>query len=429
MGCFDVSELVSLMKILFISHLLPFPLRTGAALRNHGELKELSKNNEVDILSFSQKVLIPDDELLQQSIAATRKICRRLEVLSIPTDCSKWSWYGLLLLNLCSLTPYSVWRFYSRKMARLVQEQCKAENYDIVHIDTIALAQYHAYCGKAKLVLNHHNVESAILFRRAAAEKNFVRRAYVALQAWKLQRYERKLIPRFPLNVCVSELDALALERDVPGIRTFVVPNGTDTDYFSPDDSPAADEQAHSPSLIFVGGMTWFPNLEGMLWFCRDIFPSIVNSVPDVSLSIIGSCPNGEMRQLAADAGNIRLLGIIDDIRPYVQRATVFVVPLRVGGGTRLKILDAMASGKAIVSTSIGAEGLNVRSGEDIVIADDARGFADAVVDLICDKVRRLDLQRTARKRVDELYSWRVIGPQQDLAYRGLVKDQNNKRL
>lgn len=411
------------MKILFISHLLPYPLRMGAALRNHGEIKELSRNNILDVITFSQKILVPTEDDIKRSLDETKKICRDVTVFPIPTDSSKIFWYALLLFNVFSPNPYSAWRFWSCRMAKLIAEQCAKEKYDLVHIDTIALAGYYKYCGDANLVLNHHNVESAILFRRAAADTRFAAKAYLYFQAWKVARYEKKMARMFDLNVCVSELDAAKLEAQIPGIKTFVVPNGTDTNFFHPIDQGNENKEG----LVFVGGMNWFPNLDGIVWFCKEVYPLIKEKIPNIHISIIGSSRGQaalgqELRKCTQADSSIRILGVVDDIRPHVAKSKVFVVPLRVGGGTRLKILDAMASGKAIVSTTIGAEGLSVSSGKDIVIADSARDFADSVVQLYSDSDMRHTVESLARETVDSLYSWRVIGPAQDRAYRDLVQ-------
>jgi glycosyltransferase involved in cell wall biosynthesis len=183
-----------------------------------------------------------------------------------------------------------------------------------------------------------------------------------------------------------------------------VIPTGVDVEYFRP--SPDRDQPG---TLVFSGAMDWMPNEDAMVYFIKRMWPRIRQQIPNASLCVVGRNPSRALVELAANHQGIEITGIVDDIRPFVHRAAVYVVPLRIGGGTRLKIFEAMAMGKAIVSTTIGAEGLPVHPGQDILIVDDPEQFADTTIRLLGDSVQREELGRAARELVNRTYSWDAV--------------------
>jgi glycosyltransferase involved in cell wall biosynthesis len=205
-------------------------------------------------------------------------------------------------------------------------------------------------------------------------------------------------------------------------INARIVPNGVDTEFFKPLDEPTEEN-----SLVFVGGMTWYPNLDAMQYFTREIWHLIKAEVPDLTMNLIGRKPQQNILEFAEQEPGFRPLGFQDDVRPHVHKSAVYVVPIRVGGGTRLKILDAMAMGKAIVSTSIGCEGIDVTDGVDIVIADSARDFATKTIQLLRDRTMRDEIGRNARKKAIERYSWTTIYPELDYVYREVAGKGNQR--
>jgi glycosyltransferase involved in cell wall biosynthesis len=231
-------------------------------------------------------------------------------------------------------------------------------------------------------------------------------RALLRQQWRRMQRFEARALARSDLVVAVSDADAATFSRLYPGAArrpVHVVPTGVDTDYFRP--SAKAARRGH---LVFTGSMDWLPNEDGVLYFAHEIFPRIRAAEPGVTLSIVGRAPTPAVRRLSELPG-IEVTGRVEDVRPYIADGNVYVVPLRVGGGTRLKIFEAMAMGRAVVSTTIGAEGLPVTSGRDIAIADDPVEFAGAVVRLIRDEETRRGLEVAARRLVRERYDWSVV--------------------
>jgi glycosyltransferase involved in cell wall biosynthesis len=195
-----------------------------------------------------------------------------------------------------------------------------------------------------------------------------------------------------------------------------VVPNGVDVEYFTP------EVEHETPTLIYTGGLNMFANLDAVLFFLREIWPAISAAVPSVRFIVIGQDPPHELREISKRDSRIEVMGYVDDVRPYVARAAVYVVPLRVGGGTRLKVLDAMAMGKAIVSTSVGCEGIHVSRGEHLLIADDPKHFARVTVDLLGDRGRRALLGRSARRLVETHYAWPLIGGRLHDTYRAAIE-------
>ncbi|MBM3321366.1 MAG: glycosyltransferase [Candidatus Eisenbacteria bacterium] len=397
------------MRILMITHFLPFPPQGGSLQRSYNILKQMAKRHQVHLVSLSQKALHPDKNSLARSIEALKEHCPHVKAVNIPSDSSRLQWYLLLLLNLLSPTPYSVWRFRSKQMASEIKRFLNGYAYDVLYFDTIDLAQYLPAGLDTPTVMNHHNVESGLALRRSASERNPLLRLYLRIQGLKIRRYETVHAPRFDLNLAVSEVDKALFESFIPGARFTVIPSGTDTDYFR------ACDPGDSKELVFVGGMTWYPNAAGMSYYCRKIFPLIKAEVPNVVMNIIGRSPPRAVQECSLQDSAIRLHGFLPDIREVVGRSSVYVVPLTVGGGTRLKILDAFSCGKAVVSTSLGCEGIEVTPGENILIGDTPESFADQVVRLLRDKKMRERISTNARRLVEDKYGWPIIGERLDM--------------
>jgi glycosyltransferase involved in cell wall biosynthesis len=404
------------MKILMVCHFVPYPPHGGSLQRTYNLLKEISKKNEVHLLALNQKALLPDNRAIAEAIKGLGHICKSIEIFDIPSDRSKMAWFWLLFANTFWLTPYSVWRFNSKELRAKIKSRILVDHFDLVHFDTIDLAQYRDVVGSTSVALNHHNFESALLKRRGKNRNNLAAKSYFYWQAWKLARYEREMIGKVQVNLVCSEKDRQQLQILQPRGRYELIPNGTDIDYFRPQDSHPAKE------LIFVGGLNWYPNEDAMIYFCGHVLPIIKKRVPEVVIHIVGQKPPEKLHKMAAGDSSIRLYGFVKDIRDYVPRASVFVVPLRVGGGTRLKILDAFACGKAVVSTTIGCEGIAVTNEQDILIGDSAEEFAQKVIQILEDDALRKKLERNARLLVEQKYSWRAIGQDLENVYESVIK-------
>jgi glycosyltransferase involved in cell wall biosynthesis len=256
------------------------------------------------------------------------------------------------------------------------------------------------------IVLFEHNVEYLIWKRLSSIETSPLRRAILEVEWRKVRSRERAACRAVDLTITVSEADRQCLTALAPRARISAIPTGVDTSYFSPNGAPERPNR-----LVFTGSMDWHPNEDAMLHFIDAILPRIRRQVPDVSLAIVGRRPTDRLRSAAERAGAL-VTGTVDDVRPFVREASVYVVPLRAGGGTRLKIFEALAMAKPVVSTTVGAEGLALTDGREFVSADDPVAFGDAVIALLRDPARRHALGRAGRRLVERRYSWEQVAGQ-----------------
>lgn len=405
------------MKILLIAHFLPWPPHGGSSQRNFNLLRELNKECDIYMIGFTQRPHYGSEDEKLEAIAQLKKHCSYLQAFDIPTDYNRIGWYALLLGNILSREPYSVWRFRSRAFDRELDRLLREETFDIVYADTVATAPYALRArGRARLVLNHHNVESTLLLRRADNESNPGSRMYLRHQGRKLRRWEAKMCPQFDVNLTVSSLDADELGRQAPDAHYEVIANGTDTEYFA----PRGESDGHD--MMYAGGGTWYPNRDAMTWFCREIFPLIADKVPDATMNVIGGQPPAEVVAASGADARIKVHGFVPDVRPFMARSSVYVAPIRVGGGTRLKILDAFAAGKAVVSTAVGCEGIDCIDGEHIVIANTPGDIANRVVYLMQHPEKRREIERNARRLAENSYSWHIIGEKLRNLYREITR-------
>jgi len=254
-------------------------------------------------------------------------------------------------------------------------------------------------------VLFEHNVEAMIWQRHAAVPQHPVRRAYMRLQWQRMLRYEARECRRFAHVIAVSAVDAQVIRGEYAAASVGHVPTGVDLEYFS----SSRRRPQQSRELVFIGSMDWMPNDDGIRWFAQEIFGRIQERVSGARLTVVGRAPSPAIRELAARNSAIEVTGTVADVRPYLERAGVSVVPLRIGGGTRLKIYEMMAMGVPVVSTAIGAEGLPIRHDEHLLIADSADEQVSAICTLLTDRARASRLAVAARRHVQEHCSWDAV--------------------
>jgi sugar transferase (PEP-CTERM/EpsH1 system associated) len=390
-------------EILVLSHLVPWPTTSGVLLRCYHLLREAARRHRVHLYALNQEVLLPQ-AAVADSIQHLNSFC--VEVRVFPLSNSRAGYAGLLARNTLSSLPYSVPRFYSPELEAAVIELLARRPIHLLQFETLAMAQYGALAPDLPAILVHQNHESALMARRATRARNPLARLYLTLQARKLAAYEATLAAAQAANVTVSADDRTSLQAVSPRARFEVVQNGVDVENFVPGPDPGGAE------LVFVGGMSWYPNRDAMRWFLAEVWPAVKRAEPRARLTVVGSHPSPEVRRAADRDPGVTATDLVPDIRPYVTRAAVYVCPIRVGGGTRLKILDAWAMGKAVVSTSVGAEGLTAVDGRDLALADAAGDFARRILDLLTDPGRRQALGSAGRKRVEAEFAWpRVARP------------------
>jgi glycosyltransferase involved in cell wall biosynthesis len=387
------------MKVLFITPYLPTPPRFGGQRRLHGLMVELARHHEISNLSFVN----PRDDN-RESLEATRRYCKRVVV--VPNRDFGAPGVRKRLLQLRSLAArhsfehrISCTRLMHEALNRLLAE----ESFDVVQVEFSNLADLDFGAGRRRprLCLDLHNIEYDVLRRTAEANVGKIRRAYNAINWRKIRREERRAWRRFDGCVLTSARDEALLLSEVPGVRTAVVPNGVDVDSFVP-----TQEVVEEPdTIVFLGAINYFPNTDGLLFFLREAWPTLKRLRPRVRLRIVGPKPPNVIANWPDP--RVRVIGYVDDVRPEMARASAIIVPLRIGGGTRLKVLEAMALGKAVVSTTLGAEGLDVTHEHDILLADDGPGLAAQLARVLSDETLSRRLGEDARKLAVDRYSWR----------------------
>jgi polysaccharide biosynthesis protein PslH len=393
------------MRMLWLKSDLLLPLDKGGKLRTWHLMRHLARHHEITYLAFREPGQPAADVEGMTAVAARVETIARREPAK-GTLC----FYAGAALHLVDPLPYAVGKYRSAAFRRRLEQLLEEHHFDLVVCDFLFPAVNLPKRLPCPAVMFTHNVESEIWRRHAETRRGLVGRFLFGAQHQRMLRYERRTLARFDGVLAVSNADRETFSRLYPGAISrpvHVVPTGVDTEYFSP--SLDCDRgAAPNTELIFTGSMDWLPNEDAMLFFCRDVLPLIRAAEPAVRLTIVGRTPTPAVRKLAEDAA-VRVTGRVDDVRPYMKDAAVYIVPLRIGGGTRLKIFEAMAMGKAVVSTTIGAEGLPVTHGKHVVIADEPNTFARAVVHLVRDVERRRELEAAARALVVARYDWSAV--------------------
>lgn len=387
-------------RLLLLAQTLPFPPDGGVHIRIFNVLKLLAQRYDVTLLCFTRRAE-RNAVSVEAGIAGLQEYAR-VSVFDIPQE---HSFARLVWDHLRSviLQRAYVWFTYDSAAFRgHLDALLKTQDFDVVQLDSLDLARYLPMLTDLPVVCVHHNVESALMAQRSQVESNAVLRWYLRLQSRLLERLERSWCARATLNLVVSDDDRRVLQAIAPSARFATVPNGVDVETYRPED--VAEE-----GIISTGGLNWFPNADALTHFCADILPLVRSQVPYATVRWIGRTSDEQMAQLWSDS-RVELTGHVEDIRPYIHKAACFVVPIRVGGGTRLKILDAWAMGKAVVSTTVGCSGLQARDGQNILIRDDPESFAAAVAEVLRDRGLRKRLGAEGRRTVEQTYSWQVIG-------------------
>jgi glycosyltransferase involved in cell wall biosynthesis len=386
-------------KLLFLSQTLPYPPDSGTAIRSYNVLRLLARDYDVTALCFYRRATTPD---LAGSLGALRAMVPVVEAFPIEQEHSRARLLWDHARSVLTGRAYTAFAYESAAFTHALLSHLERETFALAHLDSLDLGAYVPALVGVPIIAVHQNVESALLRRRAANETSAARRLYLRMQARLMEKEERRWSARVALNLAVSDADAAELRALVPNARFEMIPNGVDVDTFVPSRVAAED------GIVFVGGMSWFPNADALEFFDEEILPLVRARDEKVKVTWVGRAKPEVITRYATRG--IQLTGHVDDIRPYVAKAACYVVPLRIGGGTRLKILDAWAMGKAVVSTSVGCEGLEAVDGQNILIRDDPAAFAAAVTTVLRDTGLRAALERNARVTAEQRYSWDVIG-------------------
>jgi glycosyltransferase involved in cell wall biosynthesis len=373
------------------------PVDTGGKLRSFHLARELASRHDLTMLTYYDG---PRDPVYEGDMGR--------EFPGAVTIRYGSSSGGLLatalryLATIASPAPFAVTKFTAGTVRTRIAEWARQRRFDAMICDFLSASRNFEHPPPVPTILFQHNVESSLWERQARHAPNLVLRAVYGLEALKMKRYEREAVETFRHVVAVSEHDRNSMMAMGGAGRITVVPTGVDGRRFR----EAASTEATDPVVLFLGSMDWEPNIDGVEWMVREIWPRVRAAVPNAVFRIVGRAPDGRITRLAGDS--VEVTGSVPSVEPWLAGAMAFVVPLRIGGGTRLKIFEAMSAGRAIVSTTIGAEGLPVEHERNILLADDATTFTDAVIRVLTDADLRRRLGSSALSLAAE-HDWSSV--------------------
>jgi sugar transferase (PEP-CTERM/EpsH1 system associated) len=388
------------VRILWLKTELLHPVDKGGKIRTYNMLKEMKREHHVTYLTLDDGTATADER------AKATEYCH--ELICIPERRREKftpGFYFELLLNLVSPRPYAIKKYESAAMLRKIVELERKNAFDLLVCDFLAPAGNVPRTLNMPVVLFQHNVEAMIWKRHYEVQTNRVKKAYLYGQWQKMRRFEKEMCRRFDSVIAVSADDRDQMKREYGAEAVFDVPTGVDVEFFR----PSGAVQAEKHGIVFTGSMDWLPNEDAIRYFMREIMPLIKNKVPDATLTVVGRNPPPALVDLSKEDPSLVITGRVDDVRPYIENAAVYIVPLRIGGGTRLKIFEAMAMEKPVVSTTVGAEGLPLTHGVELLLADAPETFADAVVKLFGDSQYATELGQRAAAVVRENHGWRPV--------------------
>jgi len=403
------------MRILWVKADKVLPVHSGGNIRTYHVLRHLASHHELTFYSYYGGK--PDDVYeceLQQHLPASVAVCTGKRELSGAAR-------GLdYLVHLAAQAPYAVSRFASFKVQNQIRTWFREQRFDVAVCDFLDAAVNFPGHLTIPSVLFQHNVESEIWRRHAATAGNLVKKMMYGVEFRKMLRYEQIEVRKFHHVIAVSENDRRLMSEWVAADRITVVPTGVDLTEYRPD--PSAPEPA--PLVTFVGAMDWEPNVDGVEYFCSEVWPTIQAEVPEARVHIVGRNPERRVEKWASE--RIEVTGRVSSVVEHLRQSAVVIVPLRIGGGTRLKIYEAMATAKAVVSTTVGAEGLDVHHGRDIMLADEPGSFAQAVIMLLRDGELRRRYEKAAAETAAR-YDWPVIGERFSDLLQSVAKASNRE--
>lgn len=400
------------MRILWLSHLVPYPPKGGVLQRSYHLLNQTSKYFDVDLIAFNQPNLMApmfesQEKGLNISKAKLGEFCKSIDIFNIPSGSSGLNKLALAFKSLLSKDPYNINWLKSNEYAEKIKLALVEKDYDLVHFDTICLYPFLPLIPKnISISLDHHNIESEMLHRRCANESNPLKKLYFWQEAKRLESYERTFCKVAGVNITCSELDSERLLKLVPEARTEDIPNGVDIDYFT----PIQPEKTSEKKIIFIGRLNWYPNTKAVLYLANQIWPLLKATIPDITCDIIGANPPSQVLELSKQDPSFKVHGFVDDIIPYMKPNTVYVCPLTDGGGTKLKILDALAMGMPIVADPIACEGINVTNQMNVLFSNTPEQYIENIKRILSDDDLSKQLSLNARELAENEYSYNSIG-------------------
>ena len=396
------------MRLLWVKAGGLLPPDMGGKIRSYNILKQLARRHEITLFTFYQEH--PNDQHLLGNAFFTKIVP---VPLPLPPRRSPAEYLRSARMMAAS-RPVTIDKFLSPEVRRRYTELLASTTFDVVVCDFLVPGALMHWQTRPPTILFTHNVEAQVWERHYKVTTNPLMKTACWLEARALAGVERRYVELADHVLAVSENDRAFFLQYIAPNRVSVIPTGVDTEYFQPSAEPEQPD-----TLAFTGTMDWMPNEDGVVYFADKILPLIQRDIPTAAFWAVGRRPPRRVQALASD--RVVVTGAVDDIRPYLAKAALCVVPLRSGSGTRIKIFEAMAMGKAVVSTTMGAEGLPVRHGENIILADEPADFGRQVVQLLRDPPRRAQLGRAARQLVEENYGWSSVAAHFDRIIQAVV--------
>ena len=397
------------MKVLFLSQVLPFPPYPGDRVRAFNWLRFLGKRYEIHLLSFVES----EDEL--KYIPRLKDYCSGVEtILRRPKRAFKAKF-----LNLFEKMPYCVRQFHTESMEKAISHSLQSNNYNLIHATHLAMAYYVQNIKGIAKIAEPIDCITRSYFQQWQKARSLINRGKSIVDGRRIKKYEASIYRQFDYCIVASSKDKDFLERLSPGLTVTVISNGVDIEHFKPQ---AIATEEDFPSLVFTGAMGYPPNEDAVFYFCTDILPLIEKSYPNVKLYIVGNNLSAKLKRLASRRANVILTGFVDDVRNYLAKATIFICPLRTGTGVKNKVLEAMAMGKATISSSIGQEGINALAERDIIIADNPNRFAQRTIELLSNKNLRDKIASNGRRIIEANYNWDMLADKLDKIYQAFKR-------
>jgi len=383
------------LKVLFFSQRFPLPMDTGGKIRTGKILEQLNRVFDITLVSNLES---PKDDQYRDQI---NTLCG--EFYPVPwKEAKKYAlkFYLKVFRSLFCQYPFTVINDYSAEIEAVLCRLTNEKRFDLLICDFLQPSLNFKRLSGTPTLLFEHNVETAIPRRHFENARNVVAKLFWWLQWRRMEQYEKETCRRFTATLTVSEKDKKYLE--ALGIeKVFEIPTGIDTDYFAP-----REDQVKTNSLVFTGSMDWLPNDDAIRFFIREVLPNVRQEIPDVSLTVVGRNPSPRLLREIRSQPELKFTGRVDDVRPYLSSHALYIIPLRIGGGTRIKAYEAMAMGKPVISTSVGIEGLPVKHGEHFILADGADSFARGIIKLLHQDECREALARRGMDFVRRNFSW-----------------------
>ena len=404
------------LNILFVSQLPASPPRFGAQARLHGLMTELAKRHDLTAV-----ILLDDEFDIEECHVAMQAYCREVVLIPNPYGRDGLAKRFVQLRSLASMHSFQRLRVMVPAIQQAIDKVLRCERFDIVNLEFTFLG--HCDLRQAPpgerippLVVDSHNIDYDLARQYTRPGDGIFRRLYAEANWRKMRRQELGTYRDADGVYLCSFADEKRLHEDVPAARTTVIPNAADVDFYKPRPS---DPRPDGRTIVFFGLMSYMPNIDGATYFIQEIWPRIADANPDARCKIIGGSPPPQLLALAGP--RIEFTGFVPDLRPHIAEAAAVIVPLRLGGGTRLKIVEAMAMGKAMVSTTIGAEGIEAVPGRDILIEDQPDAFADAVILLLAEPELAAHIGKSARQLSEARYAWSAAAKALENFYRDIL--------